>query len=125
MLAWGGCQEDSFDPSARQGFLKASDFDTKMVRMHSRSRRRFMQQAATAGLTGTDAFAFKGVALSQTRPATATGPVRVFVDPRRTISSLDRNVFGSFLEHLGRAIYEGVYEVLPLSSPTAMDCTKM
>lgn len=35
---------------------------------------------------------------------------RVYLDPRRSIASLDRNVFGSFLEHLGRAIYGGVYE---------------
>jgi hypothetical protein len=29
---------------------------------------------------------------------------------RRTIAPLDRNLFGSFLEHLGRAIYEGIYD---------------
>src|SRR5215472_16316023 len=42
--------------------------------------------------------------------ATADPTVRIFVDSRRTIASLDRNLFGSFLEHLGRAIYEGIYE---------------
>lgn len=35
---------------------------------------------------------------------------RVYLDPDRTVSTLDRNVFGSFLEHLGRAIYEGIYD---------------
>jgi alpha-N-arabinofuranosidase len=35
---------------------------------------------------------------------------RVYVDSRRTISPIDPNLFGSFLEHLGRAIYEGIYE---------------
>ena len=34
----------------------------------------------------------------------------VYVDSRRTISPIDRNLFGSFLEHLGRAIYGGIYE---------------
>ncbi len=37
-------------------------------------------------------------------------PARVYIDTRRTIAPLERNVFGSFLEHLGRAIYEGVYD---------------
>jgi alpha-N-arabinofuranosidase len=35
---------------------------------------------------------------------------RVYVDSRRLIAPLDRNLFGSFLEHLGRAIYEGIYD---------------
>ncbi len=38
------------------------------------------------------------------------GPARVYVDPIRRLAGLDRNLFGSFLEHLGRAIYGGVYE---------------
>ena len=32
------------------------------------------------------------------------------MDTRRTVAPLDRNLFGSFLEHLGRAIYEGIYD---------------
>jgi alpha-N-arabinofuranosidase len=35
---------------------------------------------------------------------------RVYIDSRRTIAPIDRNLFGSFLEHLGRAIYEGIYD---------------
>ena len=27
-----------------------------------------------------------------------------------TIGSIDKRIYGSFLEHLGRAIYEGIYE---------------
>ena len=42
------------------------------------------------------------------RPSTQI--VQIDIDTRRTVSSLDRNLFGSFLEHLGRAIYEGIYE---------------
>ncbi len=42
------------------------------------------------------------------------GPARIYVDSRRTITpvggALDRNLFGSFLEQLGRAIYEGIYD---------------
>ena len=32
------------------------------------------------------------------------------MNSRRTIAPLDRNLFGSFLEHLGRAIYGGIYD---------------
>jgi alpha-N-arabinofuranosidase len=36
--------------------------------------------------------------------------MRLYVDSRRTTSALDRNLFGSFLEHLGRAVYDGIYD---------------
>ena len=35
---------------------------------------------------------------------------RVIIDSSREIAPIDHHLFGSFLEHLGRAIYEGVYE---------------
>ena len=48
--------------------------------------------------------------LAQTLTASGTQPTVVDVDIRRRLPSLDRNLFGSFLEHLGRAIYEGIYD---------------
>src|SRR5258708_13583531 len=48
------------------------------------------------------------VASGQTAPTTAA--TRVYLDSRRTLAPLDRNLFGSFHEHLGRAIYGGVYD---------------
>ena len=84
----------------------------------SASRRRFLQQASNAGMAGS-ATALLGRSLwasdnlgQATSPASvsASAAARVYVDSRRTIEPLDRNLFGSFLEHLGRAIYEGVYE---------------
>jgi len=41
---------------------------------------------------------------------TARGPARAFVSRPVARADLDRRVLGSFLEHLGRAIYTGVYE---------------
>ena len=38
------------------------------------------------------------------------GPARVGIMPRHGVADLDRRLFGSFLEHLGRAIYTGIYE---------------
>jgi alpha-N-arabinofuranosidase len=83
--------------------------------MASASRRRFLKQTATAGLAcsghlllGRSAFALGHQGLGQA--ASPTGPARIYLDSRRTIAPLDRNLFGSFLEHLGRAIYEGIYD---------------
>ena len=45
------------------------------------------------------------------RPRPSAGqPIRIYADARRTIAPVQREVFGSFLEHLGRAIYEGIYD---------------
>jgi alpha-N-arabinofuranosidase len=35
---------------------------------------------------------------------------RIKIDPERVIGEIDRNIFGSFAEHLGRCIYGGIYE---------------
>src|SRR2546423_9097482 len=54
------------------------------------------------------------IAMADARLASAWAPTsststRVVIDASRSISVIDRRIFGSFLEHLGRAIYEGVY----------------
>jgi alpha-N-arabinofuranosidase len=40
----------------------------------------------------------------------ATGPARAVINQARYRAEMDRHVLGAFLEHLGRAIYTGVYE---------------
>ena len=78
--------------------------------MASMERRRFLQQTLTAGV-GCSAELLLGRALTaQTPAASATSAARIYLDTRRTISPIDPNLFGSFLEHLGRAIYEGIYD---------------
>lgn len=72
--------------------------------MSTTSRRRFLKQASTTGVACSASLLF-GRSLSA---RAASEPVRIYVDSRRTISPIDRNLFGSFLEHLGRAIYEGI-----------------
>jgi alpha-L-arabinofuranosidase len=70
-----------------------------------------LQQSAAAGAACSATLAFKSSLLAATGSASRPGAaVKVYVDSRRTISSLDRNLFGSFLEHLGRAVYEGIYD---------------
>ena len=57
------------------------------------SRRRFLQQVSTAGLLWSANSTF-GRLLSAQAPATADQTARIFINSRRTISALDRNVFG-------------------------------
>jgi alpha-L-arabinofuranosidase len=77
--------------------------------MSETSRRHFLQQAGVAGAAWSADLLFSPSLFGQAKVA-ATSATRVYVDPRRTVSPIDRNLFGSFLEHLGRAIYEGIYD---------------
>jgi alpha-N-arabinofuranosidase len=74
--------------------------------MASKSRRTFLKQATTAGAALAAGRWFAPALVAQM----ASGPARIYIDPAQKIAPLDRYVLGSFLEHLGRAIYEGIYE---------------
>ncbi|MBZ5649725.1 MAG: alpha-N-arabinofuranosidase [Acidobacteriia bacterium] len=78
--------------------------------MFSDKRRHFLRQAANAGIGCSASLLLGRFARAQTPPLSSSDVTRVYVDSRRTIAPLDRNLFGSFLEHLGRAIYEGIFE---------------
>lgn len=73
--------------------------------MHTVSRRRFLKNAgqttlAVAATSGMGRFAV----------AQGEGPTRIVIDSERQIGTISPRLYGSFLEHLGRAIYEGIYE---------------
>ena len=77
--------------------------------MASDSRRGFLKRASAAGIAISANHLLAPFLRAQTGgPASAI--FRVDLDSRRTLPALDRNIFGSFLEHLGRAIYEGIYD---------------
>jgi alpha-N-arabinofuranosidase len=78
--------------------------------MPRNSRRRFLQQASVAGMAVAAPNILGTLSLAQTMAGSAPQPIRVDIDSRRRLAPLDRNLFGSFLEHLGRAIYEGIYD---------------
>jgi alpha-L-arabinofuranosidase len=78
--------------------------------MFSSHRRRFLGQAAAAGIACSTDLAFGRFVPAQTQTSNPSEAVHVYLDSRRTVAPLDRNLFGSFLEHLGRAIYEGIYD---------------
>lgn len=71
------------------------------------SRRRFTRQAGLSTLALATQGALGRLAAASPLPNRAA---RVVVDTRRTLATLDRRIFGSFLEHLGRAIYGGIFD---------------
>ncbi|HTR65299.1 MAG TPA: alpha-N-arabinofuranosidase [Terriglobales bacterium] len=75
--------------------------------MFSELRRRFLKQTFGAGVAWSVGSLLGGSTFAQSG---GSGAARVYIDTRRTMEPLDRNLFGSFLEHLGRAIYEGIYD---------------
>ena len=75
--------------------------------MFSDKRRRFLQTAAGAGMACSTNLLLGRSSFAQSSPAASSDVTRIYIDSRRTISPIDPNLFGSFLEHLGRAIYEG------------------
>jgi alpha-L-arabinofuranosidase len=77
--------------------------------MFSQSRRRFLHQASMAGIA-CSSLSLTDLLFGQTSPPSSGETVRLYIDSRRTIAPIDHNLFGSFLEHLGRAIYEGIYD---------------
>jgi alpha-L-arabinofuranosidase len=72
--------------------------------MSKLARRQFLAQAAVG------AAAFASAPWIGRGQGSALAPTRAVIDPTRTLIPLDRRLFGSFLEHLGRAIYQGIYE---------------
>ena len=69
------------------------------------NRQEFLSTAATAGTALSS-----GLGARLGRAAGAAEPARLIVDPARTLAPVPPYMFGSFLEHIGRAIYTGVFE---------------
>ncbi|HKW35640.1 MAG TPA: alpha-N-arabinofuranosidase [Candidatus Acidoferrum sp.] len=78
--------------------------------MFSEDRRRFLRQAVNAGISWGMTSVLGPSLLRSQSPLGPGDPTKIYLDLRRVIAPLDRNLFGSFLEHLGRAIYEGIYD---------------
>src|SRR5260221_10513428 len=72
---------------------------------HLASRREFV-----AGLGRSGVALAAGSWLGALGHAETVGPARAVLERTRYRSDLDRRLLGAFLEHLGRAIYTGVYE---------------
>ena len=35
---------------------------------------------------------------------------KIFIDRHFTVGEVDKRIYGSFIEHLGRAVYGGIYQ---------------
>jgi alpha-N-arabinofuranosidase len=70
------------------------------------TRRAFFTQLGSAGAALASTSWLASIGYSQT----SGGPARAVIHQSRYRSDLDRRLLGAFLEHLGRAIYTGVYE---------------
>jgi alpha-N-arabinofuranosidase len=73
--------------------------------MPETNRREFLSQLVSAGALATSASWLTNLGFAQAR-----GPARVVIHQSRVRAEMDRRLLGAFLEHLGRAIYEGVYD---------------
>ncbi len=69
------------------------------------NRRAFFQT-----LTGTSAALAAGSWLQPLGYSQTRGAARTIINQARHKGDMDRRVLGAFLEHLGRAVYEGVYD---------------
>ncbi len=77
-------------------------------------RREFLTRTAAALAAVTPAAALGSTANSESLPAASdrnpNAPSTVSLDTRQTVAPVSPYLFGSFLEHLGRAIYDGIYQ---------------
>jgi len=73
--------------------------------MHTTNRRKFLLQLTSSGAALATGSLLPRLGYAQTR-----GPARAVIDQTRYRCELDRRLLGAFLEHLGRAVYTGVYE---------------
>ena len=73
--------------------------------MSDLDRRAFLSRLGKAGALVAAAPWLEAIGLAQTR-----GPARAFLRRAPGRAEFDRRVLGSFLEHLGRAVYTGVYQ---------------
>jgi alpha-N-arabinofuranosidase len=70
------------------------------------TRRRFLEELGKSGAVLAAGSWLSTIGYAQT----SRGPARAVLNQARYRSDMDRRVLGAFLEHLGRAIYTGVYE---------------
>ena len=73
--------------------------------MPTTTRRSFLKHVASTGVALSSPSWLSRIGYAQTR-----SPAKAVINQTRDRGELDRRLLGAFLEHLGRAIYTGVYE---------------
>jgi alpha-L-arabinofuranosidase len=77
-----------------------------MASITSSDRRRFLASLGSTGAALATASWLDAIGYAQG----ARGAARAVIQPPRVGADFDRRVLGAFLEHLGRAVYTGVYQ---------------
>src|SRR4029450_9185578 len=77
-----------------------------MVTMTPSSRRRFLAKLGRAGAMLATGSWLDAIGYAQG----VRGAARALIQQPRVRADVDRRVLGAFLEHLGRAVYTGVYQ---------------
>jgi len=83
------------------------------MRRGSWSRRDFVRMAGATGLAwagGSVWPSFAGRAHATQVPLEQPLRASLKIDPERRLGTIDPNIYGNFIEHLGRCIYGGVYD---------------
>ena len=47
---------------------------------------------------------------------------KLYIDRHMIVSKVDKRIYGSFIEHLGRAVYEGIYQPGQKTAPAVLCC---
>jgi alpha-N-arabinofuranosidase len=82
------------------------------LRAKAFTRRNFVRGCAQAGLGFAAWHAMPSVARRSLFAQSEAEPLRarLKIDPDRRLGTIDPNLYGNFVEHLGRCIYGGIYE---------------
>ena len=85
---------------------------TARPRMKAFTRREFVRGLVQSGLGLAAWRAFPGVASQTLFAQSSAEPVKAIlkIDPERRLGTIDPNLYGNFVEHLGRCIYGGIYD---------------
>ena len=78
--------------------------------MRTSNRRDFVKQLVSSGVLLSSGPWLSSLGYAQTSPRATATAGRAIINQNNIRSNLDRRLLGSFLEHLGRAVYTGVYE---------------
>jgi alpha-N-arabinofuranosidase len=75
------------------------------IELADAGRRRFLETLGRSGAALAAGSWLSSIGYAQTR-----GPARAVINQARSKADIDRRLLGSFIEHLGRAVYTGIYD---------------
>jgi alpha-N-arabinofuranosidase len=74
------------------------------------SRRAFLRGAGVLGLGVLGQRVSVGIVPAVQQASEPPRHAHILVDPQQRLGAIDRNIYGNFIEHLGRCVYGGVFD---------------